>query len=534
MVLPLVASADQSGSCGDNVTYTYVEATNTLTISGRGAMTNCTDPYCFPWISYGLKTVIIENGVTSIGSYAFGYHSSLIDVTIPNSVTSIGEGAFDSCRGLTSVTIPNSVTSIGNYAFSGCSGLTSVTIPNSVTSIGKSAFSGCRGLTSVDIPNSVTSIGDGAFDECYGLSSISIPNSVTCIGSFAFGRTDWYINQPDGLLYLDNWLLGWKGTKPSGEVVIKEGTKGIADRLFYGCNFLTSVTIPNSVTCIGNFAFYECSDLTSITIPNSVTRIGDYAFDNCRSLSSIIIPNSVASIGNWAFKGCSNLSSVTIGNSVMSIGNYAFWDCLDLTSITIPNSVTSIGENAFSGTRWYNKQSYGLLYLDNWLLGWKGTMPSGELVIKEGTKGIAGNAFKYCSSLASVTIPNSVTSIGMDVFEGCSKIKAVYSKIKKPFNIRYAFQRLPDDATLYVPVGTKTKYEATEGWNIFKKIAESDELSAIEGDLNGDDEIDVTDVVELIDMVLAGIYDPAGDINGDGEVDVTDVVELIDMVLSGE
>ena len=181
-LLPMLAIADDSGSCGDNVTYTFVSSTGTLTIQGSGEMTSN------PWSSYkdDIKTVIIKEGVTSIGNNAFSSCYGLTSITIPNSVTSIGEWAFWFCSDLTSITIGNSVRSIGDGAFRGCSGLTSITIPNSVTSIGMSAFSVCSGLTSVTIGNSVTSIGDYAFFGCSGLPSITIPNSVTSIGSEAF------------------------------------------------------------------------------------------------------------------------------------------------------------------------------------------------------------------------------------------------------------------------------------------------------------------------------------------------------------
>ena len=150
------------------------------------------------------------------------------------------------------------VTGIGSYAFRYCSGLTSVTIPNSVTSIGGYAFSGCTGLTSVTIPNSVTSIGSSAFSGCSGLTSVTIPNSVTSIGGYAFDGTGWYNNQPDGILYLDNWLIGYKGNKPEGKLMIAQGTRGIAGSAFYDCSGLTSVTIPNSVTIIGYDTFCQC------------------------------------------------------------------------------------------------------------------------------------------------------------------------------------------------------------------------------------------------------------------------------------
>ncbi len=203
-----MANADDSGTCGDNLTWTYVEATHTLTISGEGSMRNYSSDYLYafiPWYDYRNKItkVIIEDGVTSIGEYAFYYCSGLTSVTIGNSVISIGDNAFSYCSGLTSVTIGNSVISIGDCAFSGCSGLASVhvadlaawcgilfenddanplnlahhlsmngnevtdlVIPFNVESIGKYAFSGCTALTSVTIPNSVTSIEQYAFNGC--------------------------------------------------------------------------------------------------------------------------------------------------------------------------------------------------------------------------------------------------------------------------------------------------------------------------------------------------------------------------------
>jgi len=180
-----LAWADDSGSCGSNVTYTYVESTGTLTISGTGAMNDYNTPSSkVPWY-YALssiKNVVINNGVTRIGSCAFKGCTGLTSVTIPSS-TRVGSNAFDGCTELTSITIPNSVT-IEDYAFYGCTGLTSVTISYCVT-IGNYAFCGCTGLTSATISYCVT-IGKYAFLGCTGLTSVTIPSSVTSIGKEAF------------------------------------------------------------------------------------------------------------------------------------------------------------------------------------------------------------------------------------------------------------------------------------------------------------------------------------------------------------
>ena len=406
-------------------------------------MPNYLYPNYAPWYSKRdkIKKVVIENGVTNIGNMAFYDCSHLTTITIPNTVMSIGNNAFsgtawynNQADGLvyaglilykykgtmptnTEIVVSDGTKGITDYAFQDCSGLTSITIPNSVTHIGNLAFYGCSGLTSITIPNSVTSIGSGAFRNCSGLTSVIIPNSVTSIGVNALNGTNWYNNQPDGLVYTGLILYKYKGTMPANtKIVIKDGTKSIAESAFSGCSGLTSITIPNSVTTIESGAFSGCSGLTSITIPNSVTKIGDSAFEGCRGITSITIPNSVTSIGKQVFSGCSGLTSITIPNSVTTIESGAFSGCSGLTSITIPNSVTTIESGAFSGCS-------GLTSI---------TIPNSVTTIESG-------AFKDCYALKSVTIPNSVTYIGSSVFSNCVSLANVTIGMK---NISNSFSGL--------------------------------------------------------------------------------------------
>ena len=379
--LNLTAYADvQTGKCGDNVTYSLDTETGVLTISGTGKMTAFSRFDDSPFYqNSNIKSVIIGNGVTSIGDYVFEGCENLTSVTIPNTVISIGDDAFDCCTSLTNVTIPDRVTSIGNEAFYYCKSLTSVTIPDSVTSIGSYAFCGCKSLTSVSIGNGVTNIYSFAFVDCTSLTSVTIPDSVTSIGDYAF----------DGCTSLAGVTVG-------------NGVTSIGSGAFNGCESLTSVTIPDSVTSIGSYAFDGCTSLTSITIPDSVTSIGDRAFYNCTSLTSVTIPNSVTSIRDSTFKNCTSLTSVTIPDSVTSIDNYAFYSCWDLTSVTIPDSVTNIGDDSF-----FNCTSLT------------------SVTIPDSVTNIGDDAFKGCMSLTSVTIPDSVTSIGYATFEGCKRLTSV-------------------------------------------------------------------------------------------------------------
>ena len=314
------ATVVDSGTCGkngDSVTW-KLTSDGTLTISGTGKMKDYGDNYGMsvaPWYvgSSQVKTVIIEDGVTSIGDRAFDGCTKLTRVVIPDSVTSIGYSSFRGCYSLPSVAIPDSVTSIGDSAFAYCKVLTGITLSGSVTSIGSCAFQSCDSLTSVTMQNGVTDIGDNAFTYCKNLTSVTIPNSVKTIGTSAF----------------------------------------------YNCAGLTRVTIPGSVTRIEQDTFKGCSGLTSVTISAGVTSIESGAFRDCTSLTSVTIPGSVTSIEGYAFAYCSALTSLIIHDGTTSIGISAFMNCTSLGSVTIPRSVTDIGGYAFSSCRSLADVYYG-------------------------------------------------------------------------------------------------------------------------------------------------------------------------------
>ena len=385
-----------------------------------------------------VKSVVIENGVTSIGDRAFRGCSSLTRIEIPSSVTSIESEAFRYCSKLTSIEIPSSVMSIGDSAFSSCNGLTSVIIQEGVKSIGNSAFSGCSKLTSIEIPSSVTSIENYAFESCSSLTSIEIPNSVTSIGNSAFSNCSSLtsIEIPEGVKSIGSKVFS--GCKSLTSIEIQNSVTSIGNSAFSGCRSLTSIEIPSSVTSIGDNAFEGCSSLTSITIQGGVTSIGNSAFSGCSSLTSIEIPSSVTSIENRAFYGCSSLTSITIQEGVKSIGNSAFSGCSKLTSIGIPSSVTSIGNGALYNCSSLtginvekNNQKYcsedGILFnkdktkLIQYPIKKLGT----EYIIPSSVASIGNSAFSNCSSLTSIEIPNSVTSIGNSAFSNCSSLTSI-------------------------------------------------------------------------------------------------------------
>ena len=347
----------------------------------------------------------------------FEIPESVIYDGIKYTVIGIYDGTFRDAYDLISVTIPNSVIQIGEDAFNGCANLSSVSIGKNVKSIDEGAFVGCSKLTSIELPEAVTSIGKLAFSGCESLASISIGKSVTKIGSDAFINTAWLNNQSDGVVYLGNVLLMYKGNMPQNTSVdILDGTVHIATNAFEFCTGLTSIEIPNSVISIGTDAFKGCSGLTYVNIEDLVAW--------CKISFGSDVANPVAYADNLYLNG-EKVTDLVIPDGITSIGNYAFDSCGGLTSVEIPNSVTSIG-------KW---------------------------------------AFYYCSGLTSVEIGNNVTSIGNYAFYNCNNLKSVTSlNPTPPATSSSSFSNY--DATLYVPFGAKTAYSKANNWKNFTNIEE--------------------------------------------------------------
>lgn len=382
MCLAFSASAlEESGQCGENVYWNYNDSTGELVISGTGTMKNYSYFTQTPFYRANIRSIIIEEGVTSIGEWIFAKQSSL-----------------------TSIIIPDSVTSIGYCAFEGCSGITDITLPNSITTIRSSTFSGCSSLSSITIPDNVTEIYSYAFGDCLSLSNISISDSVTLIGEDAFYNTAYYNNSSNWenqALYIGDYLIAFKDTVSSYDV--KQGTKIIACSAFENCVNLNSVTIPNSVILIGGSAFEGCSNLTSISLPDSIDSIYEYTFAFCSSLKNITIPDSVTHIYEWAFLCCEGITDIIIPDSVIFLGNSAFVECCNLKSIHLSSALKCIEEQTFMGCR--NLES--VVFPDS--------------IIK-----IGYNAFIDCSNIKTLYFGDSVNHIDENAFDLCNNISDIY------------------------------------------------------------------------------------------------------------
>lgn len=327
-----------------------------VTHIGNSAFESCTN----------LESVKINYGVTAIGNNLFMECKNLKTVTLPESVTTIGSFAFNNCSSLDDIKIPDSVTKIGDYAFYGC-GITKITIPNSVISIGRGTFGYCGSLATVAFgeDSKLESIDANAFSSCTGLKSIAIPSSVTYLGknvlggcteleSIAVPSTEVTIEGANkfhlGYMFASSYNY-YDLIPASLKTVTIAGGDTIAEKAFYLCGGITSVTVADSVSSIGVEAFLFCTGLKSVVFGENskLTVINDEAFWKCESLESVTLPESVTYIGERAFNDCASLTSVTIPESVTHIGDGAFSLCESLTSVTIPKNVTHIGRDAFTG-----------------------------------------------------------------------------------------------------------------------------------------------------------------------------------------
>ena len=312
----------------------FVDAENPNYSSGDGVLFNKAKTELLQYPAGKTNTeYTIPSSVKHLGSSAFYNNASLKTIIIPNSVTSVDAQVFESCTALESIVIPSSVETIASGMFSGCVSLQNVTISDGITSIEDYAFGDCESLKSIQIPNSVTNIGWGAFLNCTALIDITISDNVESLGTYAFSETAYYNNPENwenGVLYIGRHCVDAQEDL-SGTYAIKEGTKTISGYAFHDCTFLTEISIPDSITSIGEGAFENCASLTSIVIPDSVTFLGLWAFENCTSLKNVTLSKGMTSISALTFWGCTSLESVIIPNSIISIGENAFENCSNLT-----------------------------------------------------------------------------------------------------------------------------------------------------------------------------------------------------------
>ena len=361
-----VTALGTSGKCGDNVSWNFDVSSGKLTLSGSGKMTDYDiDKNSEPgWRSYAeqVKTVVIGNGITTIGDQAFAFCSSLQSVSISDTVTSIGAEAFVNCVGLQSAPLPKKLTTIKKGAFDNCIVLTNVVLPETVETIEGWAFEDCYKITSLHIPKNVKSIGDYAFagtsiskstvddnNPYFSASDNVIFNkNKTKLVYYACGKATQNYTIPGSVTEIGNGAFGNNSFLTS--VTIPSSAKRIGIWAFANCHKLKSAKIPDSVTEIGYRAFYRCQNLTECNIPKSLTSIESGLFEQCHKMKAFSIPNTVKKIDNWAFRGCSSIEEIEIPASVESIEQIAFCECSLLRKVILNDGIKHLGSQCFFGT----------------------------------------------------------------------------------------------------------------------------------------------------------------------------------------
>ncbi len=413
-----------------------------------------------------LKKLTLPEGLTSIGEYAFSYCYALESFNIPSSVNSIGKYAFWHCQALTSAKVPLGVKTLGNSTFSECYSLESLILPETLTTIGEYACYNNYKLASVNIPTSVTTIGHHAFYDCNALSSLILPDRVTSIGEYAFFSCDVlkYINVPSSVTLIHNGTF--KECYSLQSVTLPSGITSIGEDAFRSCNSLTAIDIPVNVASIGNWAFYNCNKLLSIKLPEGLIHVGDYAFYDCSFIRNFEISSTVKTIGYNNLEsdnmtivshavapptisgGCYNkLIYVPTGSGSAYSEQYPDNVIVDGDGTTIAVNITAegtLGEEVLKQIEYMYDVNHlvvsgkineadiecvknsmsNLISIDLSGVDME-SIPASFLynkrtitkaILPNNTKEIGQDAFRYCTRMKEVQLPESLTKIGNAAF----------------------------------------------------------------------------------------------------------------------
>jgi len=469
-----------SGTCGNGLHWVFETNTETLTISGNGAMDEFQAVEDRPWQAFArsIRALHVEDGVTTLGQYAFAGCSSLTEITLPAGLTKIGSYAFDNCSALTgTLLIPETVTQIGNQAFCNCTGLTGdLAVPDSVTSIGAAAFMNCTGFDGkLTLSENLTELGSDAFRNCCNITgTLTIPDQVTKINAYTFsgmqGITEIILGEKVSEIFTDTGAahgfydmegvarFTFRGLTPpvlsdsgsdlftyiaatcriyvpaeayrayaqayQGRRLYAVGVEGDfltdGDTLVAYCGNGGDVQIPEGITTIGYAAFRKCHWVTSVTMPETVTAIEDNAFEGCVDLATVEFPAALKTIGKQAFDGCVNLSVVELSDEVTTIGEKCFYQCVNLHRLVLPRTLKYLEPYTFAGCESLESLELpgSLMQVANYTFQDCSSL-TGTLVIPDSVVAIGNFAFEGCMGLRGLTLGNSVTRIGSYAFQDC-------------------------------------------------------------------------------------------------------------------
>lgn len=406
-----------------------------------------------------VRSIILPEGLTSIGDWGFGYLENMDSITLPSTLQSIGADAFYG-SGLKAITIPAGVTTMGGQAFQNCDKLTSLTLEEGLTSIGTSAFANCTALPEVTIPESMQTISSGAFTGCTNLTKVTVLSST-------------WVGETKSSSSITKQAIGGYVR----ELILGDQITTLGKYAFSGLDSLRSVTLPANLEIIGNEAFSACKKLQSITLPSTVTTLGNYAFNGCTALDSIRLNEGLLRIGAQVFYQCTSLQRVTLPASLIGINGTSFYGCTGLTEMTLPDGALhpdSLGNNIFGGCTNLTKLTINSRTLC------EGTYTTSQnlktnfgqdalrtLIIGEGVTSIGNYAF-YNASISTLVLPSTLTSVGNGSFGSCSSLTNVTSNALTPPTIQSGSFSKQD--TLNVLCAAKEAYQDADYWKNFTTI----------------------------------------------------------------
>ena len=507
LLLPISALADYEGSCGENVNYYYNSETKVLTLTGEGAMNDYTmsgngrSPfYQTAVIRNNCERIEVGEGITHVGNYIFFYLTHVTECVLPSTLETIGDGAFQTCSGMVTCAIPAGVTSIGENAFNACRAMTSVEIPAGVTVLPKNSFNNCSALTEINIPGTVTTVGQSAFGGCTGaqtiilgegvetigltafsssqITEVAIPASVTSLSPDAFNGSNnfaaFHVSADNaayadvgGVLYNKEHTVLLKCPAGfSGAYEIDAACETVSSNAFEYCAQLTGVTIPESVTEIGDNGFMG-SGLTEITIPESVTSLGNGVLQGCESLVTATINANVPALSQYCINGCPSLETVVLGPAIQGYGNGAFSYDTSLTSVTVPENLTEIPEACFQGCSALTSFEFPATVETIGMSAFADCVALGNVTLPEALTTLSTSAFNHCMGFTQITIPAGVTRIEGQLFGRCQNMTEIWIMGEISFVGGNAFGNCP--ALTAVHFNCPPMSSSNIGWGVFNQ-----------------------------------------------------------------
>ncbi len=465
-----------------------------------------------------IPTTVNWNGknynVTGIHEYAFKRMKDLQSVVIPASVTDIGQCAFFYSEKLARVLFMNpndsKLTRIRGSVFNHCSSLDNVSLPNSVNTIHSNAFRDCISLKKLQLSSSLTTIGANAFENCTALPTLNMPDKLSTVDDYAFNNCTSLTT-----------------------IVFSPALYKINKYTFANCTSLPKIQLPEKLSFIDEFAFTNCTSLASAYLPESLGSIQNYAFSNDETLKEITFPSQLQGIGAGCFLNCTELQTVTFNTTIatMTVGADAFDGCTKLSRV----NVKDLGSLAHTN---FNTEKSNPLSLAHHL--YQNNRELTTALVPESTMYVNNYAFSGCTSLKEINLPSTIQYVNDNIFYNCTALTTVRCKAEMvppfigtddPAKMNNVFNK----ATLYVPKDAIEDYKYDDWWKRFKSVKEDDSTPSNLGDVNGDGDVNTSDVVAVYNFIIdgTGVTKEAADVNGDGDVNSTDVVAIYNLIISG-